>query len=205
MSNPFIDFSWAGSRSTPTIPWEDITQNSHCYFDTSVYKFPCMLKSPQVLRSNLLKIFGIHQFLSLTLTSTPFCFCPYFEILKDNSLDDDNDSDDEGLQLLPTSSKGKVLTSPSLLLVSQSTVAPEPTTQNLPDESSNSPNEPAADPPTAPPPPSSSLPVHSPNLDSPIVDKTPVINSGTMEEPARKSTQSSKKTKKGGQRSKAKP
>ena len=118
-------------------------------------------------------------------------------------MDDDDDLDDEGSQPLPMSSKGKALTSPSLFLVSQDIVAPEPTTQTLPNKSSNSPNEPDADPPMAPPPPSS-LPIQSQNLDSLIVNETPVTNSRTMEEPERTSTQSSKKTKKGGQRRKAK-
>jgi hypothetical protein len=150
-------------------------------------------------------LFGIHQFLSLTSTSTPFCFRHYLEMLKDHSLDDDDDSNDEGSQLLQTSSKGKASTSPSLLPVSQTTVAPEPTTQNLPDESSNLLNKPAADPPMVPSPLPSSLPVHFPNLDSLIVNKTPVINSGTMEELTRMSTQSSKKTKKGAKEARQKP
>ncbi|KDR77906.1 hypothetical protein GALMADRAFT_244867 [Galerina marginata CBS 339.88] len=216
------DFSWAGSENMPAIPWEDITHNPHHYFDTSIYKFPCALRPPQDLKSNPLEIFGVHQFLSSTATSTPFRFRSYLELLKVNSLDDDDDSDNEDSQLPPPS---RAFTGLSLPLDSLDAVksasapdgqvslddvgvpVPIPGTQDLPDTSSNpssvnlststsNVNGPAAEPSSPVP------PVHPTQSNSPISREPAVTNSASVEQPA--GTKSAKKTKKGVQKRKAK-
>jgi len=83
----FADFSWGTDENTPAIPWAEIVERPHHYFDTSLYELPCALNAPDKLKSNPLHIFSLHQFFLLgSSTSLPFQFRSKQEIMQRTSV-----------------------------------------------------------------------------------------------------------------------
>ncbi|KIM35999.1 hypothetical protein M413DRAFT_32041 [Hebeloma cylindrosporum] len=56
------------------IPWEDIASSPDAYFDTSVYKLPCALRSPEELKCEPFSIVALYQYFSTISASQPFRF-----------------------------------------------------------------------------------------------------------------------------------
>ncbi|KAF8810570.1 hypothetical protein BYT27DRAFT_7091508, partial [Phlegmacium glaucopus] len=92
-------FSWGTDKNSSTIPWAEVVEHPHDYFDTSLYKLPCVLNAPDKLKSNPVHIFALYDFFVLASTSLPFKFRSKQEIMKRTSstigdeLDDSNDDD----------------------------------------------------------------------------------------------------------------
>jgi len=74
--NVFAEFAgWAIGERYPAIPWDDVVEHPQRYFDTSLYKLPCPLNAPEVLKSTPRHIFSLHEFFLISIsTSLPFQF-----------------------------------------------------------------------------------------------------------------------------------
>lgn len=115
----FADFSWGTDENTPAIPWAEIVERPHHYFDTSLYQLPCALNAPDKLKSNPLDIFSLHQFFLLgSLTSLPFQFRSKHEIMQRTSVVvnelDDSDDDDLPSRVVLSSTLSATTTLPTL-------------------------------------------------------------------------------------------
>jgi hypothetical protein len=116
----FADFSWGADENNATIPWAEIVERPHHYFDTSLYQLPYSLNAPATLKSNPLHIFSLHQFfLSRSSTSLPFQFRSKQEIMKRTSSVvvselDHNDNDDFPSTVLSSTLPAAATTLPTM-------------------------------------------------------------------------------------------
>lgn len=84
----FAEFAgWAtGENSPSTIPWDEVVEHPDRYVDALLYKLPCSLNAPEVLKSIPHHIFSLHEFfLVSSSTSLPFRFRSKQEITKEIS------------------------------------------------------------------------------------------------------------------------
>jgi len=86
-----------GSNPSPAIPWEGIAGSPDFYFDTAVYKLPCVLKSPEQLKLEPFCIIALYQYFSKISTSQPFQFRSREAGSKEHVEIDDSDDDDHTL------------------------------------------------------------------------------------------------------------
>ena len=68
----FSEFACGSDENIHEIPWEKVVEDTHQYFDTSLYNLPYALNAPDVLKSKPHQIFVLHDF--FLSTSPPFQF-----------------------------------------------------------------------------------------------------------------------------------
>ncbi|KAF8803120.1 hypothetical protein BYT27DRAFT_7226148 [Phlegmacium glaucopus] len=93
-------FSWGTDKNSSTIPWAEVVEHPHDYFDTSLYKLPCVLNVPDKLKSNPVHIFALYDFFVLASTSLPFKFHSKQEIMKRTSSTIGDELDNSSLSTL---------------------------------------------------------------------------------------------------------
>ena len=97
-----LDFSQSTGAGAPTspIPWDQISRNPDGFFDTAVYKLPCALQAPEILKSEPVSTITLYQYFSKISVSQPFQFRSRKGVSQDLCNPDDND-DDGGIETLP--------------------------------------------------------------------------------------------------------
>jgi hypothetical protein len=80
-----------------------VIEKPNQYFDTSLYKLPCALNAPEVLKSKPLHIFALHDF--FLSTSPPFQFRSKDAITKCLTLGGDDEVDVDHVNPEPASKK----------------------------------------------------------------------------------------------------